>query len=413
MSTRKLRPRAGKKDYRKMADGETSEKETGSSPTQNQNNNKHKLSTSVDDDGSIFGEEVFVHTEDEFGDSSLAESDNSDSEQSDMDVTDAEIASVQSRIEEMKLEEKRIRKLEKFKKLSQEAEQMERSLKKLKKKSGGAGKQSKKVTNVSLRGMKDVMEEVDKLMDKKVKRKSKLEISSEEEENEYSDEAQGKNVYSIKESKPAILKSGKNIKVTSYVKKQEDWPHTFLAAHFVTKEKGYEELTLAEFCAGYAAILEDCDESILAHRISHFKELMYLATKFQWRHVLNYHAAALYEIECGRCSWGDNFQMLQNTTLAGGLLSTQQPRGNGGTGSFNRRQPNPDSAAGSKPVVGGVVFCPAYQTGTCLHNGDHQGEFRNQIRQLKHICGNCWIKNRKMAAHSELSEVCPYFGQES
>ena len=72
------------------------------------------------------------------------------------------------------------------------------------------------------------------------------------------------------------------------VKKQEDWPHTFLAVHFVTKEKEYEDLTLAEFCAGYAAILEECRGSLLVHRISHFKELMYLATRFQWRNVMNY-----------------------------------------------------------------------------------------------------------------------------
>ena len=45
-----------------------------------------------------------------------------------------------------------------------------------------------------------------------------------------------------KKVKSGLIKSGKNNKITSLIKQQEDWPHTFLAVHFVTKEKEYEEL---------------------------------------------------------------------------------------------------------------------------------------------------------------------------
>ena len=191
------------------------------------------------------------------------------------------------------------------------------------------------------------------------------------------------------------------------VKQQEDWPHTFLAVHFVTKEKESEDLNLAEFCAGYAAILENCSGKKLIHRLSHFKELMYLSTKYQWRFVLNYHAAVLLEIERGHSSWGDNFHMLQNTTLAGGLLTSQQFRGGNGVSSPGnyKRQSNTNGGTSSE----GILFCHDYQNGSCSHVGDHQGEYKGEKnRHLKHICAKCWLVNHKMAAHSKKSEVCPF-----
>ena len=46
---------------------------------------------------------------------------------------------------------------------------------------------------------------------------------------------------------------------------------------------------------------------------------MYHATTKPWRHVLNYHAACLLEIERGNLKWGDNFQLcgVGNMTLYG------------------------------------------------------------------------------------------------
>ena len=183
----------------------------------------------------------------------------------------------------------------------------------------------------------------------------------------------------------------------------EDWPHTFLALHFVTKGKEYEEFSLAEFCAGYAAILENCRGSKLVHRLAHFKELMYLSTKYQWRCVMNYHAAVLLEIERRHQKWGDSFHMLQNTTLAGGILTSQQFRGSATSSGGSKRQFN--SNGGSSE---GNIFCQDYQTGSCSHNGDHQGDYKGETRQLKHICARCWLFNRKMAAHPRKSEVCPF-----
>ena len=138
----------------------------------------------------------------------------------------------------------------------------------------------------------------------------------------------------------------------------------------------------------------------MIEQVSHLKELMYLATKYQWRNVLSYHAACLTEIERGHLAWGDNFQMLQNTTLAGAVL---QPSNKGFNSSFGAR-----STAGSgSSREEGTIFCRFYQRGTCSQSGDHMGFFNGERRMLKHICAKCWLDQRKIEQHSENSADCP------
>ena len=409
MSSITLRPRKNRTDYAKMASGDTSDEENGNEYHERPDENKNKNKPSMFDngDGGILGEEIFNH------DDSLEEGECSSSSSAvEEEVSDLEIEAVEEKLKRMKLEEERLKKAEKYRRLSQEAEKVERSIKALKKKKAVKGKI--KVTNVELRGMKDVMGEVDKIMDEKVKRTPKFESSSSSDETQSIRKSKNKKVkaerYKKEEELTSGFKSGKSKRSSSSVKLQEDWPHTYLGLHFVNqKEKDYEELTLAEFCAGYAAILEECDGELLTNRISHFKELMYLATKFQWRNVLSYHGAVLFEIERGHLKWGDNFQVLQNTTLAGGLLTSQPSRGFGSAPGANfRRQ---DRGNISESQQRGIVFCKAYTNGVCPQTGDHLGDYKGESRMLKHICGNCWMYGRKMAAHPEISEVCPYFQQ--
>ena len=152
------------------------------------------------------------------------------------------------------------------------------------------------------------------------------------------------------------------------------------------------------------------------HRLSHFKKLMYLATRYQWRCVLNYHAACLLEIERGRMRWGDNFQVMQNTTLAGGFLQNSGNRSNGnGASSLNNANTAPAvRLSGSSGGVSssasreeGIIFCRGYQRGLCQKTGDHYGNFYGQNRLLKHICAKCWLRMRSLAVHPENSETCP------
>ena len=98
----------------------------------------------------------------------------------------------------------------------------------------------------------------------------------------------------------------------------------------------------------------------MMHRIAHLKELMYLSTRFKWRSVLDYHGAYLLEIERGQLKWGESFQLLQSTSLAGALL-TSNNRG-GAYGSSQNRTTFP----GTRPAGqnDGVIFCKGYQRGT-------------------------------------------------
>jgi hypothetical protein len=97
------------------------------------------------------------------------------------------------------------------------------------------------------------------------------------------------------------------------------WPHTYLSQSFVSQDKKYEDLSIAEFCAGYMAILKNeegiGEQDIMIHRISHLKDLMYFATQYKWRSVLNFHAACLLEVERGNLKWGRSFQRLESTTF--------------------------------------------------------------------------------------------------
>ena len=74
----------------------------------------------------------------------------------------------------------------------------------------------------------------------------------------------------------------------------EKWPHSYLGRKYVGANKEYEDLTLAEFCAGYSAILlEEQSSSILRFRLQHFEHLMYHATLYTWARMLTLAVAAL------------------------------------------------------------------------------------------------------------------------
>ena len=167
-----------------------------------------------------------------------------------------------------------------------------------------------------------------------------------------------------------------------------------------SKEKNYEDLTISEFCAGYMTILENESEEKRDYRIAHLKELMYLSTRFHWKCVLDYHGACLLEIERGHLKWGDSFQLLQSTTLAGGFLVNSNSRGGaGGSQAQGGQQGNRSNE--------GIIFCKGYQRGTCQQPKDHYGLFYGENRFLKHVCAKCWLKLKVQAAHPESSGDCP------
>ena len=318
----------------------------------------------------------------------------------------------------MKKEKQKLLEKEKREHIARETKQVEKELKKLRGKKHSSLNE-KEVTIGSLRDMRDVVGEVDKLMDKKFSLKTTVSSDSDKSHSSSSSsclsesDSCASDLDEIRKEKKreesprrkkkgGYHRSGKNRTSSSYVKFPQRWPHTQLALHFAcSKEKKLEELSVPEFCAGYITILETSSKDKREHRMAHLKELMYLATKYQWKNVLSYHAACLTEIERGHLSWGDNFQMLQNTTLAGAVLTAPNVYKGGSSGLGVR------SSAGQSEQQRGIVFCKFYQRGTCSQTSDHMGFFDGDRRLLKHICAKCWLVNRKIELHPETSADCP------
>ena len=345
---------------------------------------------------------------------------------------EAEILALEERLKEATLKKERLEKKEKLKRLKQELAQVEEQVTKKKKK----GKNQ--VTIKSLRAMADVEKEVDDLMSKNLdfgessKKKrgrgkrsnikryisSSSESCSDDSSGESSDasasdssctscsdsssymkksskrSSRDRKKSSEKSGKKVNRRSGKNKKISSSVKYPQQWPQSHLSLHFVNSGKKYEKLTIAEFCAGYATIMESVEnKKVLKHRIVHLKDLMYLATKYRWDCVLNFHAACLLEIERGNMQWGDSFQSLQLTTLAGGFLPV--------SGAGHQRQQS------SRGYDGPLVWCKKFQRGVCTEDTDHMGDFNGEQRYMRHICAKCWSLHKKKSPHSEDSEDCP------
>ena len=96
---------------------------------------------------------------------------------------------------------------------------------------------------------------------------------------------------------------------------------------------------------------------------------MYLVTQFAWPAVREFHAAVLFEIECGRARWGDSFAHLESRLLR----VTGKPVSN----------PNPSRQSSA------VLFCRDFQTGKCTHSKDHYGMIQNERKWAQHICAKC------------------------
>ena len=187
------------------------------------------------------------------------------------------------------------------------------------------------------------------------------------------------------------LKSGKEAKITSTVLYPQSWPHCYLSIIHGRRDVKYEELTLAEFVAGYSQILlsPDLSEVERSSRLKHLVSLMYFSQLYDWQAVLSFHGAVLLEIERGLLKWEDSFLHLESRTLYGHLKAKKS------------------STSASSSATVPVLFCRDYQRNTCTFQQDHYGLLRGERKWLRHICADCWVKGRTQALHPEGSKECP------
>ena len=341
-------------------------------------------------------------------------------------VDEGELQAMEEEIKSLKLHEEKQRRKSLHKELKKEAELVRKNVEEMKR----SRRSDDYITMASLRGSDDITRKVDRLMDKKLKVGKKASVlhrkksgerslssssgqssssqsrsSSAESSDDCSADRRKQRKMKKRKHRKSSKKSGKSKHVTSSVKFTEKWPQAFLGSHLASKKKEYEDLSLAEFVAGYSAILEECSPKKKDHRIKHLKDLMYLATKFHWRVVLQFHAACLLEIERGNLRWGDSFQDLQYATLAGGSFTSRNvslPHPSGvGSQNIQQQKQTVDERGGR------ILFCKAFQYGFCSHSTDHQGLYKGENCLLKHICANCWLNSKKINVHPENSESCP------
>ena len=106
------------------------------------------------------------------------------------------------------------------------------------------------VTLPELRAMTDLAQAVDRRVDQ-----LGVVCSDDSESENESDPIQQSAATCAPLLRPGKLKSGRGAKATSEVLFPQRWPHSFLCLTRSQREVKYEELTLAEFVAGYAQIL--------------------------------------------------------------------------------------------------------------------------------------------------------------
>jgi hypothetical protein len=194
------------------------------------------------------------------------------------------------------------------------------------------------------------------------------------------------------------MRSGKKLHLSSRVVVQARWPQAYISrsASGILEPK-YEQLTMPEFCAGYAKImgLPGLDSVEREARIQHFQQLMHLACYYEWVAVLCFHATCLAGIESGELTWDQSFSHLESISLRNRLL-------------------NPPAASATKLVaksdgLGRVLYCADYNAGSCSYSDDHLGEYPPSSGKqvlLSHVCAPCLRKGRKLARHRKGDAGC-------
>ena len=101
----------------------------------------------------------------------------------------------------------------------------------------------------------------------------------------------------------------------------QEWPHIFAPG----EPKLYKDLNIAEFCAGYLVIIQNC--AVEARRlayITHFHDLMVLAASYRWSAVRSYHYKVLRSIELGLVKWGGSFDTFKQSFFLPTMLLSNQ-----------------------------------------------------------------------------------------
>ena len=179
---------------------------------------------------------------------------------------------------------------------------------------------------------------------------------------------------------------------------EANWPHMQLRMEYGVRAPKFVDMNLSLFVAGELECVELAkDDRERSERIKLLKELMYQSGTYETRTILNAYAAWLRDIERGAVSWGDDYGRVIDP-----IFRRAPPR--------DRRGGRMREAGSDRPAEkSAVFFCAPYQKGKCKLESGHKGEIKGYVKEVKHICAACYIKDKVEAKHPECSAACPHY----
>jgi len=130
---------------------------------------------------------------------------------------------------------------------------------------------------------------------------------------------------------------------------------------------------MAECYAGYTVIIQHCtDVSLQSVLISHFHDLMVLASTNMWSAVRSYHCKVLRSIEMGLVYWGDSFNSFKQPFFLPTCLLTDSTNKTHG-----RPSPKQPSGSTSSSSIPRSEICDAWSW---------YDDCKNHECHLRHVC---------------------------
>ena len=179
-------------------------------------------------------------------------------------------------------------------------------------------------------------------------------------------------------------------KASDKVKHPQIWPHSVLQYEFVSENVKFKDLDLKMFVAGELEILmTKISRTEFKGRMRFLKKLVYFASLYDWKRLLQYYTAWLRRIEMGMNSWHDDPSVIESAML----LNKSYSRKSGTDSVFKSDQ---------------VWWCADYNNNKCTMQAAHNKNLSGRTRFVQHICSACWKSDKKRLQHPENSAACPH-----
>ena len=211
------------------------------------------------------------------------------------------------------------------------------------------------------------------------------------------------------------LTSGEHSTGRVEVLKQVAWPHHLLDAVHCQKPPTYNNLSQAQFAAGFSAkVLSEMPPEFgrtsVENQMKHFNRLMVLATSMPWESVLTFNAAFFRALEQNTVDWSswDRIQAWHDRHI-----TSLKMRQASGPDSTNPSKKQDTRSMDDRRMLEGVPYsfmkeqmiCIKFQSQVCDHPGPHQLATAPGITVV-HICAVCMF-NKKGSNPDHCSKTCP------